>query len=237
NAICYSQRTFSMNVTNTTERIEDVTYVSPTKILINVCLWDEEKMHLEAMFWIYLIGMFAQPLTLMSVAYIGIAHSLWIRSPVLDMGPNINPIANEHRLRQKKRIVLMMILVVIFFVVCWLPIMLFNLISLKIGLKLNTKWLTVRHFLQCLSMMSTCVNPIIYTFLHDRFRKSFVAVAKCRSERIAPSVTKSNDTSNRIERRGVERRATIPGVSALQPRPNEHDIIALTKTRRINSNE
>jgi allatostatin receptor len=81
---------------------------------------------------------------------------------------------SQESIRAKKRVTRMVIIVVIIFAVCWLPIQI--ILTLQ---KFNVYPLQQVHFIglqmasNCLAYMNSCVNPFLYAFLSENFRRSF----------------------------------------------------------------
>ncbi len=83
-------------------------------------------------------------------------------------------------LRSKKRVTRMVVIVVVIFVICWTPIQIILLCvyvldsypetGLALGFQIASN---------CLAYMNSCVNPFLYAFLSDYFRKSFKKLLCC----------------------------------------------------------
>jgi len=84
--------------------------------------------------------------------------------------------------RGKKRVTRMVIIVVVIFAVCWCPIQLL-LVLKSVGLfEPNTSLSVIIQITShVLAYMNSCVNPVLYAFLSDNFRKAFRKVVYCRS--------------------------------------------------------
>ncbi|XP_069123050.1 allatostatin-A receptor-like [Argopecten irradians] len=86
-------------------------------------------------------------------------------------------------MRTKKRVTRMVVIVVVIFAICWLPIQIvFVLISFgHVGMH-------SRFFVgsliasNCLAYMNSCVNPVLYAFLSENFRRSFRRLLCCASD-------------------------------------------------------
>lgn len=99
-----------------------------------------------------------------------------------------NCVAPGHRTRdqaeaqraRKRKIFRLVALVVAAFGVCWLPIHVFNVLR-DIDIRLINK----RHFLliqllcHLCAMSSSCCNPFLYAWLHDRFRSELRKMFTC----------------------------------------------------------
>ena len=86
---------------------------------------------------------------------------------------------SANRLRCKKRVTRMVLVVVLVFAACWAPIQILLIIQ-HFGTirstELYTMFLVVGN---CLSYLNSCVNPFLYAFLSENFRKSFCKMLCC----------------------------------------------------------
>lgn len=87
-------------------------------------------------------------------------------------------------IRSKKRVTRMIIIVVVVFAICWLPIHIHFMIQsfdpyYEANI-LNTSFLMTAN---CIAYMNSCMNPILYAFLSDNFRRSFKNLLCCKRER------------------------------------------------------
>ena len=134
--------------------------------------------------WVTFILLYVVPVVILGVAYSIITYRLWVKTPVgqvvvSDVG---------HRTRYKRRVIQMLLLVMALFIVCWTPLLTFNLVANEVRrLKASDDLLTIRHYLQCLALSGTAYNPIIYAFLNHKFRTHFLSfLASRRRNKVAP---------------------------------------------------
>ncbi|KAL0183449.1 hypothetical protein M9458_022824 [Cirrhinus mrigala] len=94
---------------------------------------------------------------------------------------------NEVRTRKRMKVIKMLVMVVIFFVVSWLPLWTLMLLTEFQDLDrqqtdfLSSYLLPVAHWL---AFLSSGINPFIYGFFNENFRRGFqkaVACCSCRS--------------------------------------------------------
>lgn len=156
------------------------------------CVWPKSKYKQPLQLWVTLIVLFITPLILMSFVYCRIGYQLWIRKPV---GNKRNTSDNT---MMKKKVIKMLVIVMLAFVLCWSPIMILNTV-LEIGR--NSAHVSVeviaymKNYFQCLSLVSCCINPVIYTFMNKKFRDTFAKYLFCKRNRVQP-IDVQNDSAN-----------------------------------------
>ena len=82
-------------------------------------------------------------------------------------------------MRAKRRVTKMVIIVVVIFAVCWLPLQIIFMVQAFGQYPQSASWIAVKLAANCLAYMNSCVNPILYAFLSDNFRKSFRKLLGC----------------------------------------------------------
>ena len=89
-------------------------------------------------------------------------------------------------IRSKKRVTKMVVIVVAIFALCWMPIQIIFMVQ-KFGHFANDHiGIAGQMAANCLAYMNSCVNPILYAFLSENFRRSFRKLLCCGS----PNYTK-----------------------------------------------
>lgn len=84
-------------------------------------------------------------------------------------------------IRSKKRVTKMVVIVVAIFALCWLPIQVVFMVQNFGYYSEELSYIAVQMVANCLAYMNSCVNPILYAFLSDNFRRSFRKVLCCGS--------------------------------------------------------
>ncbi|XP_064606598.1 allatostatin-A receptor-like [Liolophura sinensis] len=102
-------------------------------------------------------------------------------------------------MRAKKRVTRMVVIVVAIFAFCWLPIQIIFFVHYYGVHSENALFVGVQMASNCLAYMNSCMNPILYAFLSENFRKSFRKLLCCFS---APSLSKND--YDRTNYKGLE---------------------------------
>ncbi|XP_002730936.1 allatostatin-A receptor-like [Saccoglossus kowalevskii] len=128
------------------------------------------------LFWLQLFfTSYLVPLIIISITYFFMLKRLW--TGVAPQGSH-----TKESVKQKKRVTKMVVFVVIIFCVTWMPIQIMSVL-LTLELIPYSETTTICLWIgNILSYINSCVNPIIYAFLSDNFRKSFKKVCICYRE-------------------------------------------------------
>lgn len=121
------------------------------------------------------------PMVAITLCYAMIWIKVWRRTI-----PTDNKDAQMERIQQKSKVkvVKMLVVVVILFVVSWLP--LYAIFArIKLGGRLvswEEDFLPVATpIAQWLGASNSCINPVLYAFFNNKFRRGFAAVLQSRS--------------------------------------------------------
>ncbi|XP_055614813.1 RYamide receptor-like [Toxorhynchites rutilus septentrionalis] len=141
---------------------------------------------------------FIAPLVVLLFTYTRIACKVWAKR---QLGESVKQ-RDQRILQSKRKIVRMMITVVAVFTVCWLPFNIFMLVPL------DPEWRPLPYLwfaFHWLAMSHGCYNPIIYCYMHDKFRHGFrqllwerTAIGRCW-ERSTSASRKRSDVSTNTE--------------------------------------
>ena len=82
-------------------------------------------------------------------------------------------------IRTKKKVTRMVIIVVVIFATCWMPIQIIFMVTAFGTYPQTVSSTVIMMAAQCFAYMNSCVNPILYAFLSDNFRRSFRKVLCC----------------------------------------------------------
>uniref|UniRef100_A0A3P9IUA5 Prolactin releasing hormone receptor 2b n=1 Tax=Oryzias latipes TaxID=8090 RepID=A0A3P9IUA5_ORYLA len=89
---------------------------------------------------------------------------------------------------RKRKIFRLVALLVSAFAVCWLPIHVFNVLrDIDIHLINKRYFLLIQLLCHLCAMSSSCCNPFLYAWLHDRFRSELRKMLKCQQRIGAPA--------------------------------------------------
>ena len=156
-----------------------------------VCVWPESDYREPLQLWVTLVVLFITPLIFMSFAYCRVGYQLWIRKHI---GSKRNTSDNTV---MKKKVIKMLVIVMLAYVLCWSPIMVLNAVVELEPETLQSSVVLIaylKNYFQCLSLVSCCINPVIYTFMNRKFREKFATYLLCKRNKVHPAVTKCNKT-------------------------------------------
>ncbi|KAL2103511.1 hypothetical protein ACEWY4_000379 [Coilia grayii] len=83
--------------------------------------------------------------------------------------------------KAKKKVTIMVFIVVAVCFFCWTPFHLSTIVALTTDLPTTPLLIGISYFITCLSYANSCLNPFLYAFLDDSFRKAFRKMLECRS--------------------------------------------------------
>ncbi|KAL8620529.1 hypothetical protein ACOMHN_066952 [Nucella lapillus] len=131
----------------------------------------------KAYLWYSFILGFAIPISLIAVFYVLVVLRL------RQVGPNRK---SKERKKSHRRVTRLVLTVISVYVSCWLPYWVFQV---DITFRTETKqklsyWrIVVFNGFTVLTFANSMLNPLLYAFLSDNFRKSFKKAFKCASSR------------------------------------------------------
>ncbi|CAL4107392.1 unnamed protein product, partial [Meganyctiphanes norvegica] len=120
----------------------------------------------------FITTMYFIPLIVICVLYMLILFRLWY-------GVNLGGSRSAESVRGKKRVTRMVVIVVVSFMICWLPIQIVLLLKSFQLYPMTTPNVFIQIASHVLAYTNSCINPILYAFLSDPFRKAFRKVISC----------------------------------------------------------
>ncbi|XP_006813726.1 somatostatin receptor type 5-like [Saccoglossus kowalevskii] len=121
---------------------------------------------------------FCVPLAIISVCY----ASIVIHLTQLNCRDNIL----NKRPHRSHRVTIMVLLVVLLFIVCWLPFWVVHILRLFErfnNYNITMPFLIAFYFSLCLSYANSCLNPIIYTYAGENFRRNLALLCRSREKK------------------------------------------------------
>lgn len=141
----------------------------PSTPHMEACLeqWPSQPHRLAYTTWL-LLFQYCGPLLLILLCYVRVFVRLRHRKDMLDHTRTLV----SQRMTHSRRINIMLVAIITAFAVCWLPLIIFNLVSdwnqEALPICYHNLLFSVCHLL---AMFSTCINPVIYGFLNSNFRQ------------------------------------------------------------------
>ncbi|KAJ8360927.1 hypothetical protein SKAU_G00174520 [Synaphobranchus kaupii] len=82
--------------------------------------------------------------------------------------------------KAKKKVTVMVFIVLAVCLFCWTPFHLSTIVALTTDLTSTPLVIGISYFITSLSYANSCLNPFLYAFLDDNFRKAFKKMLECR---------------------------------------------------------
>lgn len=147
------------------------------------------------------IALFAIPIVVISGSYLIIIRTLWQPEPVLgeeergstgNDGRSWQRIYKVHRQKKRRKTAYMLLTVIIAFLVCMLPFQIIVLVLRFVEFPPTDGYTLLINIASVLAVCSMAINPFIYSFFSEKFRRAFMDVFQCRCEAdIQPATTSS----------------------------------------------
>ncbi|XP_027788583.2 neuropeptides B/W receptor type 1 [Marmota flaviventris] len=84
--------------------------------------------------------------------------------------------------RAKKRVTFLVVAILAVCLLCWTPYHLSTVVALTTDLPQTPLVIAISYLITSLSYANSCLNPFLYAFLDDSFRKSLRQLTVCRAE-------------------------------------------------------
>lgn len=148
---------------------------NPGQVSCNI-VWPNEGAipnELAFIWYAFLLG-FAIPVLLISIFYTCVIYKL-------QYGGMSGRKKGKEKKKSHRKVTKMVLTVIAVYVVCWLPYWVFQLLLNYI--KMSPVWaLPLFQFLTVMSYANSMMNPVLYAFLSENFRKSFAKAFKCATK-------------------------------------------------------
>ncbi|XP_064478875.1 allatostatin-A receptor-like [Ornithodoros turicata] len=142
----------------------------------------------------FFLSSYVVPLSLTFVLYVLMLKRLWF-----GVAPGGRVSADS--VRSKKRVTRLVVVVVVVFAVCWCPVQVVLVLkSVNAYGKMNPPRIVIQIASQILAYTNSCVNPFLYAFLSENFRKSFRKIILCNSRVLGSGPARTRDDFERTER-------------------------------------
>lgn len=133
------------------------------------CQFDQERYNLPIWQLAFFVSGYAIPLSVIVILYVFMLRRLW--------NPAVGRQVSKDALRNKRRVTKLVLVVIVVFAVCWAPIH-FVFVFKAVGIYTTKvpedfKLIVFQILSHVLAYVNSCVNPILYAFLSDNFRKAF----------------------------------------------------------------
>ena len=99
--------------------------------------------------------------------------------------------------RPHKRVTRLVVIVVVVFAICWFPIQIIFMVQQFGNYSTSILSAGIQMVANCLAYMNSCVNPIIYTFLSENYRKEFMKLLSCSKVKYSTLRHKANGSKGR----------------------------------------
>ena len=135
---------------------------------------------------LWLLAMGIVPTTIMMVLYGRVIYRLWLER-------NPNAATSQAVRRSRKKVTKTMLLISAIYVVCWFPDLVRHVLEVYSPSQFNYST-TSSNIFHSVNLINSAVNPVIYAFQFQQFRKGFLEIVSCgrRCRRI--EVSGSNRT-------------------------------------------
>ncbi len=170
---------------NVRQRVE----LLPGMVLYHVCVENPGMRYEKAAYSIAsMVFQYIVPIAIVTVAHARICNKLkyrMINQNVSHVSANVNSFQkrkNEREARRKRKTNMLLVMIAVIFISSWLPLNVFNILADFHGSLLQhiDRRNLVFPICHLLVLSSACMNPVLYGWLNDNFRKEFVSVLCCR---------------------------------------------------------
>ncbi|EDW67503.1 allatostatin-A receptor [Drosophila virilis] len=163
--------TVSMPVTFAHDVVVD--YDNQTNVTYAMCRYiDNDVLDLSTFQVSFFISSYLLPLMVISGLYVRMIMRLWHQGTGVRM--------SKESQRGRKRVTRLVVVVVIAFASLWLPVQLILLLKALDMYEINSMFNVILQIVaHTMAYTSSCINPLLYAFLSDNFRKAFYKAINC----------------------------------------------------------
>lgn len=137
-----------------------------------VCIFLNEEYQWAGFQISFFVTSYVLPLALICGLYLCMLLRLW-----RGVAPG-GRVSAESR-RGKRRVTRMVVVVVATFAICWFPIQIILVLKSLDRYEITTFGVMIQIISHVLAYMNSCVNPILYAYLSENFRKAFRKMIYC----------------------------------------------------------
>ncbi|KAM8842583.1 somatostatin-like receptor F_48D10.1 [Synchiropus picturatus] len=133
--------------------------------------------------------------------------------------------------RSERKVNRMVVVIVLVFVLCWLPFFIINIVNLVVIIPESNVTAGIYFFVVILSYANSCANPLLYCFLSDNLKQSFLkvlGVSRCKTNgdntqdpRAPPTSCPAYPRSAGIQLSTLNRSSNDPISSKISPQPTD----------------
>ncbi|XP_030573949.1 allatostatin-A receptor [Drosophila novamexicana] len=149
-----------------------VGYDNQTNVTYAMCRYiDNDVLDLSTFQVSFFISSYLLPLMVISGLYVRMIMRLWHQGTGVRM--------SKESQRGRKRVTRLVVVVVIAFASLWLPVQLILLLKALDMYEINMFNVILQIVAHTMAYTSSCINPLLYAFLSDNFRKAFYKAINC----------------------------------------------------------
>ncbi|XP_049823495.1 somatostatin receptor type 2-like isoform X1 [Aethina tumida] len=174
---------------------------------------DSQGMPIETIYARYIFTFsFCIPLCLILLFYFRVVMKL------RNVGPKNK---SKEKKRSHRKVTNLVLTVITVYVICWLPYWVMQLANKPVEDASEQKLRIAMHLLtSCLSYSNSAINPILYAFLSDNFKKSFLKACTCAAMDVNAQLHLENSVFPRKNKQNSERARPTRATSIC---PNEEE--------------
>lgn len=186
----------------------------------NGTLSDHDHKTFATFTWYTFVCSFAIPLCLILVFYCLVIRKL------KTVGPKNK---SKEKKRSHRKVTNLVLTVVTVYVFCWFPYWITQITQLSSSTPPSNFVVTIHLIASCLSYSNSAMNPILYAFLSDNFKKSFLKACTCAANKDVNATLHLENSvfPRKTQRQGSDRLRTGRATSICPNNEEENDAGAL----------